>query len=219
MKIVIFGGSGFVGQGIVNQLAQDKSKQITIISRSKQNKNYEKNNITWFVSDISNDTNWQTVVNEADWVIDCIGILLPNPLKNQSYYSASTKPAEIIINYLASLKENQPRFLFVSAKKIPWPMVGYANSKATIEDAIHTKLPATKSTIIYPTIIYDKSRNYSLWLAKLVHLTAPIPLVKKITKNYQPINRKLLVKQIEQVINEKPSFITTRSYNPYKELF
>ncbi|MBM7543488.1 nucleoside-diphosphate-sugar epimerase [Weissella beninensis] len=219
MKIVIFGGSGFVGQGLTQHLAQDKNNEIIIISRYAHTHNISNTNIRWFISDISNDFKWHDAISEADWVIDCIGILLPNPLKKQNYYTASTRPAQIIVNYLASLKMQQPQFIFVSAKKIPWFMYGYAKSKLTIERDIRDKLLVSKTTIIYPTIIYDKSRSYSIWLANLIHLTRHIPWINQLTKDYQPINRSLLASQIATIMQKKASFLTTRSYNPYKELF
>ncbi len=35
--------------------------------------------------DLEKSEQWQAIVADADWVIDAVGILFPNPLKHQTY--------------------------------------------------------------------------------------------------------------------------------------
>jgi len=193
MKIVIFGGSGFVGQGLVKRLSQE---DLVIISRqSPQQAN-------WLQSDLAKDTIWQESVQGADWVIDCIGILLPDKRRGQTYESASLEPAHRIIQFLATIPlAERPKFLFVSAKKVPWFLRGYWEAKLRVEAEMAQQIPET-SLAVFPPLLYDGSRPSTMLQAAFL----------KILPAYRPLSRRAFCQEIFLILHGEKSYLTLRDY-------
>lgn len=210
MKIVIFGGSGFLGSAIKTQLAKDKNNQITIISRHEKD-NFEDENVDWLVSDVLRDANWHRVVQTADWVIDCIGILLPSWRKQITYQDGIIKPAARIIDYLLTLPaEKRPQFMYISAKAGPVFMEPYMHAKHEVE-VLTEQLLSNQVTIIYPPVIYHPSRRYSVVVALLMNIGLMLPGTSNLANNYAPIKRSKVVNEIVNVLNGQESTLTQRS--------
>ena len=74
MKVVIVGGTGFVGQGILQVLVKDKTLELYSLSRGGKRPDSVAGVIYQRV-DLERPNAWQTLLKEADWVIDCVGIL------------------------------------------------------------------------------------------------------------------------------------------------
>nr|WP_243465371.1 NAD-dependent epimerase/dehydratase family protein [Oenococcus oeni] len=83
MKIVVFGGSGFIGQKLLEILVERGHDIISVSRHGRPDSLTEKwaDKITWVSSDILNDHEWQKYVKDADWIIDSVGILFENPKK------------------------------------------------------------------------------------------------------------------------------------------
>ncbi|HEY0222178.1 MAG TPA: NAD(P)-dependent oxidoreductase [Lactovum miscens] len=209
MKIVIFGGSGFIGESLVKTLSQEANAEIVVISRRPQYKYQTLPNVKWLVSSVTEDTSWQTTVKEADWVIDCIGILLPNPFKKQNYQSASINPALKLIHFIA--KCQKPKFIFVSAKKIPFFISPYFKAKLRVETEIIDFL-ADRGQAIYPTIVYDQPKQRNWTTAQLILFANHWPLIKILVKDYLPIQRKILSQEVVKILNGQNSYLSKRNY-------
>ncbi|GAA4278205.1 TIGR01777 family oxidoreductase [Aquimarina mytili] len=68
-KIVIAGGSGFLGN-VITEYFKDKVEKIIILTRGKSK---TENNIQWVHWDAKNLGNWQTELNQADALINMTG--------------------------------------------------------------------------------------------------------------------------------------------------
>ncbi len=80
-KVVIAGGTGFVGQGIIQQL---DPTQYDVHSLSRHVYHPHTNDkTTYHVVDLSDTPSVLAIIQDADWVIDAVGILFPNPIKNK----------------------------------------------------------------------------------------------------------------------------------------
>lgn len=78
-KVVIAGGTGFVGQGIIQQL---DPTQYDVPSLSRHIYHPHTNDkTTYHVVDLSDTPSVLAIIQDADWVIDAVGILFPNPIK------------------------------------------------------------------------------------------------------------------------------------------
>ncbi|GAB2024952.1 NAD-dependent epimerase/dehydratase family protein [Lactovum odontotermitis] len=206
MKIVIFGGSGFVGEGLVQRFGLDKANEIFVISRQRQNKYKSLENVQWIKSDLMKDTLWQSVTRQADWVIDCIGILLEK--KGQTYQNSSVAPAKQIIHFLASLPaETRPKFLFVSTKKMPWFFNGYLQAKFQVEAEMRRDLPDS-SIAVFPSLIYDKSRKWKLLQADVLKFLKMFRLMS----DYQPQTREFVADEVIKITLGKSSILSQRNY-------
>lgn len=98
IKVVIAGGTGFVGQGIIQLLSPDKFEAHSL-SRHKY-KSHPTDKTIYHVVNLSNSAELQHIIADADWVIDAVGILLPNPIKDITYRNSSYEPAKQLIDQL-----------------------------------------------------------------------------------------------------------------------
>lgn len=209
MKVVIFGGSGFLGKGIVSELLKDESNDITIISRhAKPNDTVAK--LNWVKSDLLRDANWHQSVQDADWVIDCIGILFPNIKKGITYRKGIFRPAQVIIDFLVTLPiDARPKFMFISANRGPFFMAPYMHAKRQVEQ-LTDKLVSDQVKIVYPTVMYDKSRPYSVMMALGMGILTLIPGINILMRGYEPMKRSRVSKEIAKLLCGEKSFIAAR---------
>lgn len=209
MKIAIFGGSGFIGQTAVEELV-NRGHQVTSISRSGKpdqlTASWSKK-VNWVHSDILKDTVWQSTVDTSDWVIDTIGILFEKPKKEITYEHLILEPATIISTYLDQTN-NRAKIIFLSANSAPWPLRKYMDAKLSAEELI--KEQNTQNIIIYPSLVIDQTRPFSIISAKLIQFSKKIPGLQQLVRGYDPIFRQKLAVEIANVIEGKPSIYTQR---------
>ncbi|AFT82192.1 NAD-dependent epimerase/dehydratase family protein [Leuconostoc carnosum] len=201
-KIVIAGGTGFVGQGIIQQLSPEFF-EVHSLSRHPFS-SHAKDQTFYHAVDLSNPTEWQHIVADADWIIDAIGILLPNPIKKQNYQNSSYEPAKSIIDVLVA--EPTPKFLFISANTGPFFMKPYLNAKRAVENEAKKRL-ASRAYFVYPGIIFDKAR-YSSYLPGL--FLTYLSWIKYFN-NLRPISRRDFATNIENILLGKKSTLQQRS--------
>ncbi|WP_207694828.1 hypothetical protein DOK67_0000759 [Enterococcus sp. DIV0212c] len=209
MQITIFGGSGFIGQKLSEELI-NLGHNVTCISRrgkpSELTTSWSQK-VHWLRSDVLTDDHWHSAVQKADWVIDAIGILKENPSKNITYERFILEPVRIILAYL-NTQETPAKFLFLSANSAPFPLRKYMDAKLQAEQLI--KEQAEQSVIIYPSLVVDKKRFSSVISAFFINLLKKIPGLRKIVQGYDPISREVLAHEIANVIEGKPSPYTHR---------
>ncbi|MGX7243822.1 NAD-dependent epimerase/dehydratase family protein [Enterococcus quebecensis] len=209
MKITIFGGSGFIGQKLTEELVH-RGHNVTSISRSGKPANLTTSwsqKVHWIRSDVLTDNFWQSAVKEADWVIDAIGILKEDPSKNITYTRFIYKPVQIILAYL-NTQEHPAKFLFLSANSAPFFLNQYMESKLQAEELI--KKQTKQSIIFYPSLVVDKKRYSSIIGGNMIKLLKKIPGVRKLVQGYDPISRTALAVEISNVIEGNTSLYTQR---------
>lgn len=200
-KIVIVGGTGFVGQGIINHLAPELF-DIHCLARHEFSSTVN-THVIYHVVDLNKPQQWQTIVTDADWVIDAVGILFPNPFKNKTYQNSSITPAKQLIDVLKN--ESKPNFLFVSANSGPFFMKPYLNAKRFVENEANVAL-GKRAFMVYPGIIFDKDRLSSYLPGLISFKLNNIPYFKKL----RSISRQDFAKEIEQILLTKESFLRQR---------
>lgn len=193
MKVVVVGGTGFVGQGILQVLVKDKTLELYSLSRGGK-RSHSVAGVTYQRVDLKQAGAWQALLNEADWVIDCVGILWPARKKQLNYQNASIKPAKQIIT---TIKTSETKFLFISANAGP---PAYLEAKRTVETYARQVL-GERAYVVYPGLIYDRTKKSTYYLGKILHVITFLPGLKK----YRPVERKILAQAIEKIIQGKTS--------------
>lgn len=209
MNITIFGGSGFIGQKLAEELII-RGHNVTSISRRGKPADLSSSwseKVHWFHSDILNDTQWHKAVQEADWVIDTIGILFEHPKKGITYDRFILTPVQLILDYL-NTHNPSARFLFISANSAPFPLRKYMDTKLQAEQLINES--PQQHVIIYPSLVVDKQRYFSVISALGINFLKVIPGFRKLVQNYDPLSREKLATEISNVIEGKPSSYTHR---------
>lgn len=190
-KVVIVGGTGFVGQGFINNFSSDL---FELHSLSRHAFVSDKDDTTiYHAVNLDKPEQWQAIVADADWVIDAVGILFPNPLKQQTYQRNSVTPAKQLIAILQI--ETKPKFLFVSANTGPFFMKPYLKAKLTVEALAKTTL-GQRAFMVYPGIIFDKDRQSSYF---------PGVMIKKYDRfsyfnHLRAISRSEFSAEVEQIL-------------------
>lgn len=211
MKIVIVGGSGFVGQGLLAELSQQTDVELVSVSRSGRPANLTAawaEQVEWLAADILKDGPWQPIVAQSDWVIDAVGILLENRAKNRTYARLSVAPAQKIIDVIQK-QQSSARFLFVSANAVPFFMKGYLQAKLTVEALLQAKLP-DQHVVIYPGIVYHRARLSSFAPGLLLAFVQRLPIFGRLAKPWRAVSREHLGQAVVDIVHGQTSDLTKR---------
>lgn len=198
IKVVIAGGTGFVGQGIIQLLSPEKFEIHSLSRHDYVSRPTDKT--IYHVVDLANSSELHNIIADADWVIDAVGMLLPNPIKGVTYRNSSYEPAKYLIDQL--IKQTNTNFLFVSANSGPFFMKPYLNAKRAVEKLMNQSLSG-RAYIVYPGIIYDKSRLSSFIPGILLSHLVKVPYFKKL----RPISRQSFSLEIQRILNGKHSHL------------
>lgn len=205
-KIIVVGGTGFVGQGILSAL-NNKGFELHSLSRHQFRPTNVTDQVTYHVADLNKAGEWQDLLKEADWVVDAVGIFLPNPFKHINYQNSSVQPAQRLLDVLATT--HQTKFLFVSANATPFFLNAYLRAKLSVEHSAKALLN-DRAYNVYPGIVYDKSRIYSYIPAIILVTLQHIPGLKFLQR-YRPISRKTFAIEVENILNGKESALLKRN--------
>lgn len=205
-KIIVVGGTGFVGQGILSAL-NNKDFELHSLSRYQFIPTDATDQVTYHAAYLNKPGEWQDLLREADWVVDAVGILLPNPFKHINYQNSSVQPAQRLLDVLATT--HQTKFLFVSANATPFFLNAYLRAKLTVEYSAKALLN-DRAYNVYPGIVYDKSRIYSYIPAIILVTLQRIPGLKFLQR-YRPVSRKTFAIEVENILNGKESALLKRN--------
>lgn len=205
-KIIVVGGTGFVGQGILSAL-NNKDFELHSLSRHQFSPTDATDQVTYHAADLNMPGEWQDLLREADWVVDAVGILLPNLFKHINYRNSSVQPAQRLLDVLATT--HQTKFLFVSANATPFFLNAYLRAKLTVEHSAKALLN-DRAYNVYPGIVYDTSRIYSYIPAIILVTLQRIPGLKFLQR-YRPVSRKTFAIEVENILNGKESALLKRN--------
>ena len=175
-KIVIFGGTGFVGNHLVRNLCE-YSCQIEIISRFPESKNkkffsHEPGQIKVNRIETFNQENLDRVLADVDIVFNLIGILFESK-KNKFEFAHCEIPTMIA---LAAKKNKVDKLIHISALNIEKvPLSKYASSKLNGEDSI--KSIFQNVIIIRPSVVFGKGDNFLNLFVKMSKFSPFLPLI------------------------------------------
>lgn len=198
IKVVLLGGSGFVGQGILAQLAFDLRFKTLSISRSGGQPALKRRypNCRWLKIDLQKQSvDWDQLLDQADWIVDLLGILLA---KDQKTYQKLTLTP--LMPLVAAVKRNKrTKLLFVSAKTAPKALKNYLIVKRQTEKLLKQEL-GSRATILYPSLIYQRQRKSTWILAHLLLFGQKLPPVAKYFKKWQPISRETFCQEVKKIL-------------------
>lgn len=157
-KIVVLGGSGFVGSRITQQLSEGGNKVIAI-SRTgdipKWAENYDfVNNVEWIAGDINDAAAMQKVMRGATSVVSAVGAI---GFDEEKLLAGNGKSNVAAIN--SAKKAGVKKFVYVSVANLVKEAFGdkiltpYFEGKAMSETALAKSFPSS-GTILGPSFIY-----------------------------------------------------------------
>jgi NADH dehydrogenase len=196
--VVIFGGSGFIGQPLSDLLAK-KGFDVHIITRqdspsfSSQSPFINFRTIPNFESD-----SLEKVTQDADIVINLIGILYEKP--HCLFKTIHTELARKIA--LAAKKNAVTTFIQMSAlgvsKESP---SAYAQSKAYGEEAVLELFP--NATLIRPSIVFGPKDSFFNLFASMARYSPFLPLIGGGLMKFQPVYVGDVVEALYKAMTDK----------------
>lgn len=197
-KIVIFGGSGFIGSELIIKLANYKKFQVDVITRNKKNIHSLKvlPNIRFHEVKTFNAETIERYLRGSDVVINLMGILHEH--KKNSFKVIHTKYPKIIQN--VCIKNKVKKFIHISALKSESKASNYLKSKYMGEKNLIQRNRQLKTYILKPSIVFGTNDNFIKMFFKIMKL---FPFMTVISPNslFQPISVKDLVSIITNLIN------------------
>ncbi|MDD9331633.1 MAG: complex I NDUFA9 subunit family protein [Wolbachia sp.] len=185
-RIIIFGGTGFIGRNIVRCLAAD-GYLIRIFTRNQEKTVSLKlcgnlGQILVFKGDFFDEVSLLKSMTECDVVINLIGILYET--KKSSFHTAHVKIAERIAK--AAKMKNVPMMIHFSAMGIENSKLSkYAQSKIEGEKAVTSVFP--EAIIIKPSLVFGKEDNFFNKFARLATILPFLLLIGNGATKFQPI--------------------------------
>lgn len=180
-KMVIFGGSGFLGREIIQQ-ALHQNFDVTSISRSGAPEVRESwmNKVRWLKADVFDPNMWRDKLVDVDVVIDAIGVLIGD---EKLYEKMNILPAKILAKEASTM--HVPTFVYISAKPFSEKfLTAYFISKKEAERAV--KFYYLDALIVRPSFMYGKRRKGTTTQAKFIQLAKKIPFVSSKITHLQP---------------------------------
>jgi nucleoside-diphosphate-sugar epimerase len=173
-SVLVLGGNGFVGQAFC-RAALERGWRVSSLSRSGSPANPPNNDllekVTWYRGSALDPTSFSinNLLENVDYLIHCIGILLPEKSPHRSYHELSVETAKVAIE--AAKEAHISGIAYISAanfgKAFTSLLPGYYSSKSEAEEYLETQQRYfDKMVVARPSLMWGEGR----WLSKPISL-------------------------------------------------
>jgi len=213
MKVIsIFGGTGFIGTELINQLAKIPV-QIYVFTRKKNKANHLKSLPRVTILEFSSQNFATAKLKGSDVVINLVGIL--HECKRDKFSIAHEDFVKKLIK--ASLKQNIKRLIHLSALGVSKISVSrYLHSKYKTELVIRDKFKAHNWTILRPSVVFGPNDKFINLFKTFVRFLPVIFLISP-KSEFQPIHVDDLVDIIIKTIADKKTYKKTYNLGGHKK--
>lgn len=173
MKVIVFGGSGYLGSNIAKLI---NAEEVAYYSRHK-NDELDKQGFKWFEGDILNEEKVAEAVNGYDTVINAAGVWGEEEQKHYDVTVTGTK------NIVAPLKKNDTdqRLIFISAINVHYGMFEYFRTRRIAEDNVDL----LKSHLnVRVSMVYGRGDPWTQAFRKLADERIKLPFGKSMAPIY-----------------------------------
>ncbi|MDA0916760.1 MAG: complex I NDUFA9 subunit family protein [Proteobacteria bacterium] len=200
-KILIFGGSGFLGKAIIKKLVNLDFKIVLFTRKKDLHEKFLKFNlsekldvINW---SLNNTKAIQDNFSNTEAIINFCGILYENR-KGDFYKIHSDLPA--FLGEMAS-KYDVPKLIHVSALGVSELSASlYSSSKASGEKRLLENFP--KGQIVRPSLLFGEGDNFFGQFSQMASVSPVLPLISGSTK-FQPVYVDDVAMAITNLLKEK----------------
>ncbi|MEX2201691.1 MAG: complex I NDUFA9 subunit family protein [Dongiaceae bacterium] len=185
-SVTIFGGSGFVGRYVVQQLAR-RDWMIRVAARRPAQAQFLKplghvGQITPIAANIRDDASVAAAVAGADAVVNLVGVLYSKG--RQTFETVHVDGAKRIA--AAAHTAGAGRFVQISALGADANSTSdYARSKAAGEAAVREAFPA--ATMVRPSIVFGPEDSFFNRFAGMARIAPALPLIGGGKTRFQPV--------------------------------
>ena len=155
MKVALFGGTGFVGSYIIDQLIDSGHKPRLLVREGSDNKIQSSESCEIIYGDISDDKAIREVIDDSDAVIYSIGLI--REFKSKGITFENTQFEGVVRCIEAALGLNVKRFILMSANGVTPDGTDYFKTKWMSEQ--YLKNTSLDWTIFRPSTIFGDPRG------------------------------------------------------------
>ncbi len=173
MKVAVFGGTGFVGNYIIDKLLSSNYKVNVLIRDGSEDKLKSKDKCNVFVGNINDAKIVEEMIEQSDVIIYNIGIIREFVKKDITFYNLHYKGAKLTIDL--AKKHNIHRYIMMSANGVISDGTDYQRTKYHAE--VYLKNNIRDWTIISPSLIFGDSNGKKEFCSELKKdmLSLPFP--------------------------------------------
>lgn len=209
--VCIFGGTGFVGRTLVQELAKEGCT-ITIATRIPERAFFLRpcgapGQIVPVYCDYGDASSIEKAIGNCGTVINLIGILYEKGRKS-TFKKTHMETAEKIAKACAA--RNVRRLVHISALGIEQSASKYARSKRNGEEAVRTAFP--KATILRPSVIFGPGDGLFCMFARLSVFLPALPLIGGGKTKFQPVYVGDVARAVTAVITATGNTAEGRTY-------
>ena len=179
MKVSLFGGSGFVGNYIVDELIDNKCKPYVLLRHGSESKLSKYNDCRIITGDLDNPTAIEQTMMNTEAVIYNVGII--REFKSHGITFEKLHFDGLVKCVEQAKKLNIKRFILMSANGVKDNGTGYQETKFRAEN--YLKDSGLKWTIFRPSLVFGDSKGKMEFCSQLkkdmLSLPFPAPLFHK----------------------------------------
>jgi uncharacterized protein YbjT (DUF2867 family) len=203
MKILVTGGTGFVGKEIVRQLHEAKHS-IRILAREPSSKPAQQTRLQFgadlYPGDILKASSLPRALDGVDAVMHLVGII--SEVNEATFENVHTRGTE---NLLAATKQAAvQRWVHMSALGVRSNAVArYHKSKWAAEEAVRQS--GLDFTIFRPSLIYGARDHFINLFARMVRFSPVIPVIGSRYAQFQPVAVEMVAQAFVASLSEAKS--------------
>ncbi|MGB5425203.1 MAG: NAD(P)H-binding protein [Gammaproteobacteria bacterium] len=173
MKVTIFGGSGYVGSYLIDELLEKGHHPVLLIRPESRYKVNHRQHCTLIDGDITDPETVRAAVSGADAAIYNIGILREFPAQGVTYQALHLEGARRAMD--AAEDAGVRRFLLMSANGVKADGTGYQRTKYEAEQ--YLKTTSLQWTIFRPSVLFGDPRSRMEFATQLYRdiVRSPLP--------------------------------------------
>jgi NADH dehydrogenase len=173
MKVTVFGGTGYVGGYLIDELLDKGHHPVLLVRPGSRHKVRHRERCTLIDGDIASPETIRTALSGTDAVIYNIGILREFPSSGVTYEALHFEGARRTMD--AAEEVGVRRFLLMSANGVKADGTGYQRSKYMAEQ--YLKTTALNWTVFRPSVLFGEPRGRMEFATQLYRdiLRSPLP--------------------------------------------
>jgi len=176
MKVALFGGTGFVGKYITDELLNNGHNPLLLVRPGSENKVSRANDCTLNIGDISDKEIIENTIKESDAIIYNIGLIRQYPKKGITFEKTHFEGAKCCIDIAKEI--GVKRFILMSANGVKYDGTKYQSTKFLADQ--YLKNSNLNWTIFRPSLIFGDPKGTIEFCTQLrndmLNLPLPAPL-------------------------------------------